>query len=82
MNKITTSNKGKEVNNLYKIELYGRSWPDFYAIATDPTAAHDKVKKYLEENDIGLSQDRAMSRIELLASCSYYGGESVNTLFT
>jgi hypothetical protein len=61
-----------ETNKLYRVELKGLSGPIMdlscsYVIATDPTSAYNKVKKWLDEKDYGFKHDRELSAIHLLA---------------
>jgi hypothetical protein len=42
-----------------------------YVIAKNPHDAYQKVRKELDKNDIGLSHDRELSAIELLAENSF-----------
>lgn len=59
---------------LYKVTLNGVGFPflgsvkgDSYVVADGADEAHAKVKRYLEENNIGTDKDREMSYIGLLA---------------
>ena len=61
---------------LYKVTLRGMQYtttnPTYgtsYVIAEDSHQAYTKVRNYLEDNDIGFSRERALEKIELIASC-------------
>ena len=51
---------------------YGK-YSTFYVVAEDPTTAYDKVKKFLDDNDLCFFNDRAMKTIELIADNEKYG---------
>jgi len=48
--------------------VYGVS----YAVAQDPTTAYLKVKKFLDDNDIGFSKERELLSVELIADSNVY----------
>lgn len=57
---------------LFKVTLKGmtispNAYGISYVVADDPTSAYLKVKKFLEENDLGFSRDRELHSIELIA---------------
>jgi hypothetical protein len=43
-----------------------------YVVATGAEEAYQKVRKRLDENDIGFSSDRELDKVELLASDYIY----------
>lgn len=43
-----------------------------YALAGDPTRAYEKVRKYLDDQDIGFAADRELEKIELVAEATDY----------
>lgn len=60
---------------LYRVTLRGMTWSTSgvvegisYVVAENAEAAYQKVKKRLDEKDIGLSRQRELDRIELIAS--------------
>jgi len=64
-------------NKLYRVTLRGTTYSfsrggmDYatsYVIAEDPSQAYEKVKKKLDEYNVGSSNDRELDKIELLAS--------------
>lgn len=59
---------------LYKITLQGMMYSstgpvygESYVVAGDPNEAYQKVRKFLDENDIGFRQDREFKSAELIA---------------
>lgn len=69
----------EQIDKLYKVNLRGMTYATTgmtygvsYVIAENPTEAYDKVRKYLDTNDIGFSKDRELHSIELIASDSPY----------
>ena len=47
---------------------YGRS----YALAENSDLAYQKVRKWLDKNDIGFRKDRELESVELLADTDQY----------
>lgn len=69
----------KETNKLYRVTLRGMtfsmisiSYGISYVVARSCDDAYDKVKKYLDENNIGYSRDRELDKIELIAEEGKY----------
>jgi len=69
----------EKTNKLYKITLKGMTYSSTgvvygvsYAIAENPDQAYQKVKKFLDEKDLGFSKDRALDKIELIAENYQY----------
>ena len=60
--------------NLYEVILRGmqNDYGSSYVVATDPTSAYNIVRKFLDDNDIGFSGDRELSKIALLAGTNRY----------
>lgn len=65
--------------NLYKVTLRGLTFSTTgtvygvsYVVATDPTEAYNKVRKFLNDKDYGFGYDRELHTIELLASSYEY----------
>ncbi len=70
--------------NLYKVTLRGMTSSSItmihginYVVAKDPTEAYTKVRKYLDENDLGFSSEREMDKIELIASIKDYNDTKI-----
>lgn len=70
--------------NLYKVTLRGMTSSSItmihginYVVASDPTTAYNKVRKHLDENDIGFSSDRELDKIELIASSKDYNDTKI-----
>ena len=58
---------------LFKVNLRATGdYSCFYVIASDPTIAYNKVRKYMDDEDLCFSHDREMESIELLAEASKY----------
>ena len=64
---------------LYKVNLRGMkinstgvAYGVSYVIAEDPYSAYQKVKDFLDDNDIGFSKDREMDSVELIADSKQY----------
>lgn len=59
---------------LYKVTLVGLhygngiEWGTSFVVAEHPTEAYEKVRKYLDENDIGFEKERHFNCIEEIAS--------------
>lgn len=68
------------VQKLYKVTCRGMNHDSganiihgiAYVVATDPTAAYEKVRIYLNDRELGYDKDRELSRIELLAEIGDY----------
>jgi hypothetical protein len=64
---------------LYRVTLKGMTFWDAgtpyglnYVVATDPTEAYDKVRKFLDEYNLGFPGERELDTIELIAdSCPH-----------
>jgi hypothetical protein len=70
--------------NLYKVTLRGMTISSTnmihgisYVVASDPTEAYNKVRKHLDEQDLGFSSDRELDKIELLASSKDYNDTKI-----
>ena len=46
---------------------FGINYNETYVIAADPTSAYDKLRKYLNDNDIGYRREREMESVHLIA---------------
>ena len=57
--------------NLYRLTLCG-SIRDCYVVASDPTAAQEKVLRPLNADNYGFSSDRIVKTIELIAENNLY----------
>lgn len=65
---------------LYKVTLKGMTYSYSsgmtygisYAVAENLDEAYQKVKKFLNDNDIGLAKDRELYKIELIADDNPY----------
>ncbi len=53
-------------------ESTGISYGISYAVAENSDEAYKKVKEFLNENDLGRSQDRELDRVELIADTHRY----------
>jgi len=43
-----------------------------YVVAENTDTAYQKVKKYLDDNDIGFTKDRELDKVELIADTEPY----------
>lgn len=62
------------MKNLYLVTLKGMQETHgiSYVVAENPTEAYEKVKKDLDNRDIGFSGDKVLDNIKLLAEdCNY-----------
>ena len=50
-----------------------------FVVAEDSEKAYEKLRKYLDENELGFRHERELSKIELLADADKY--PDVNRLF-
>jgi hypothetical protein len=74
---------------LYLVTLQGMTssisgpvYGEAYVLAENPDVAYKKVKKFLDEQDLGFSNDRQLRCIELLAdSNGPYSGEAKRLLY-
>lgn len=63
---------------LYKVTLRGlinnnaKGYGSSYAIAENSDEAYKKVKKFLDENNIGFTGDRELNKVELIADSYRY----------
>ena len=63
---------------LYKVTLRGminnstKGYGSSYAIAENSDEAYKKVKKFLDENNIGFTGDRELNKVELIADTYRY----------
>jgi len=62
------------MDKLYKVTLRGMTYNSTgiaygvsYVIAKDPNEAYQKVRKFLDEKDIGFSKYRELDKVELIA---------------
>lgn len=69
----------ENTNKLFKVTLKGMTHSSIgveygvsYVVALDSDKAYQKVKKFLDENDIGYKRDRELSKIELIAEEHQY----------
>lgn len=69
---------GTNQYSLYKID-FGHPLGVYYAVATDPSSAYRKIRKYLDEEDYAFPTDRDFKSIHYLASQSEHPSE--NKLF-
>jgi len=65
--------------NLYRVKLRGMqssrtgiAYGDSYVLAEDPTEAYQKIRKFLDEADLGSLRDRELESLELLANTEGY----------
>jgi hypothetical protein len=68
----------EKTKKLYRVTLRGMKYSSTgvvygvsYAIAENPDEAYKKVKKYLDEKDLGFSKDRALENMSslIIISC-------------
>ena len=61
-------------DKLYFVTLRGggNRYKTSYVIAKDPEEAYQKVKEFLDENDLCFTNDRELSTISLLAEATDY----------
>ena len=52
----------------------GTHYGNCYALATDPTAAADKVIAYVNDRDVGFTGERVLESVELVAETGDYPG--------
>ena len=59
---------------LYRVTLRGMSntYGVAYVVAPDPTSAYERVRDFLEAEDIGFADDRELLYVELLADERHY----------
>jgi len=64
----------KNSKKLYKVTLRGMTYCSngvaygiSYVIAENSDEAYQKVKKFLDENDLGFTKDRELDKVELIA---------------
>lgn len=63
---------------LFKVTLkgvHGTTGTDYhtsFVVAQDPTEAYQRVRSFLDENDLGFVDQREMDRIELIAESKRY----------
>lgn len=67
----------KDSNKLFRVTLRGSSISNCfnntsYAVAPDPTAAYEKVRTFLDKNDIGFVKERELDKVELIADSYRY----------
>ena len=68
-----------ETNKLYRVTLRGMtssvtgvSYGMSYVVAKNTEEAYQKLKKFVEENDLGYSSQRELDKVELLAEDYQY----------
>lgn len=69
-----------ERSKLYRVTLRGMTstlgtgtaYGVSYAIANNPDEAYQKVKKFVDEKDLGYSYQREMDKVELIAEDYQY----------
>lgn len=66
-------------NKLYLVTLRGMTsnsagiaYGSSYVVAENPDEAYKKVRKFLDDNDLGFEKDREMRSVELLADSYRY----------
>ena len=64
---------------LYKVTLRGMTYSstgvvygESYVVATDSNDAYEKVRDWLNDNDIGFKHERELCKVELLAGTNRY----------
>jgi len=64
---------------LYKVTLRGMTYNSTdvaygssYVVAKNSNEAYNKVKKFLDENNIGFTKDREFNKVELIADTYRY----------
>lgn len=63
------------MKKLYKVEIrYFGKYKTSYVVANHPTEAYDKVRKYLDDNDLCFEIQRELESITLIADSSAYPG--------
>ena len=68
------------IKRLYYVHLVGMhrsmqsetSYGDTYVVATGPTEAYQKLRDFLDKNNLGFGYEREMANIELLAEWDRY----------
>jgi hypothetical protein len=70
-----------EKNKLYRVTLRGMtssvtgvSYGISYVVAKNTEEAYQKLKKFVDENDLGYSSQRELDKVELLAEDYQYTG--------
>lgn len=68
-----------ETDKLYRVTLRGMTYNSTgvihgvsYVIAKDSDTAYKKLREHLDKKNIGLSKDRALDKIELVAEAYEY----------
>jgi len=56
------------------INSTGAAYGVSYVIADNCDEAYQKVRKFLDENDLGFTKDRELDRVELIADSYRYTG--------
>jgi len=61
-------------SKLWKVTLRGMqsTYGTSYVVATDATSAYNKVRKYLDDKNLGFTNDRAFNVVTLIAESSEY----------
>ena len=68
---------------LYKVTLQGMtgsypiSWGESYVVADNPNEAYEKVRTFLNSNDIGFTKDRELRAIEMIADSERYASHPI-----
>jgi Iap family predicted aminopeptidase len=64
---------------LYRVTLRGMTYSctgvaygSSYVIAENSDEAYKKVRKFLDENDLGFTKDRELDKVELIADSGKY----------
>lgn len=59
---------------LYRVTLRGMtySYRVSYAIAENSDVAYNKVRKFLDDNDLGFKKERELDKVELIADSGKY----------
>jgi non-ribosomal peptide synthetase component E (peptide arylation enzyme) len=67
------------MDKLYRVTLRGMTYNSTgiaygvsYVIAKDPNEAYQKVRKFLDDNDIGFTRYRELDKVELIADTYRY----------
>lgn len=64
----------KDTEKLFEVKLQGllQNFDPCYVVASDPTEAYQKVRKWLDDNKYGFSSDRGLKSVTVVAENSQY----------
>lgn len=65
----------KVTQKLYRVTLIGMNnslYKVSYVVTTDCNKAYQKVKSFLDKNDLGFSKERELDKVELVAENYQY----------